>query len=134
MALINESLLTDIKHKSDFVQKTGTGDLDTISGLDNIKDAIMRRIFTTPGSLVHRPTYGAGLKSYVGSPMTINTQQKLALTIQDQVLQEPRISKVNSIQFVNTDQEPEKVFLVVKVEVIGYGEVVAESVPFGEVF
>lgn len=134
MALINEALLTDIKHTSDFVQKTGTGDLDTVSGLDNIKDAIMRRIFTTPGSLAHRPTYGVGLKSFLNAPPTINTQQKLALRVEDQLTQEPRVSGLNSIRLVTRDKTPDQFFLIVKVEVVGYGEVVAQSVPFGEVF
>ncbi len=80
MSQLNEFLKTDIAHKGDFVE-TPSGDLDVISGLDNVKEALFRRLITTPGSIIHRPGYGVGLKNWQNALNTLENQRKLAVKI-----------------------------------------------------
>ena len=94
MANITETFGRDIRHKSDFVKKDNVGDLQTIEGLENYKEALLRRWITTPGSLVHRPDYGAGLMRFKGALSSIPNQRKIASAINEQAMRDPRTEKV----------------------------------------
>jgi phage baseplate assembly protein W len=134
MADITETLLTDIKHIRDFEKLDGVGDISTISGLDNLKQAIIRRVMTTPGSMVHRPTYGAGLKTFLGAPATLGTDREIAKRIDEQLIQDVRIAEVLSVLVERTDNTPDINKVIVSVRVVGYDEILPVEVPFGEVF
>ena len=132
MATVEENLKKDIAFKSDLVLGP-TGDLDTIQGLDNLKEALMRRLITTPGSLIHRPTYGVGIKAYQNAPNTTANQRKLALSIMDQFKEDPRVEAVTSVSVEYKDSTPEIVQVKVSVKVVGYGETTFGFIPFGDV-
>lgn len=135
MANITETLLTDVKHKKDFVKEDAPGgDLTTISGLDNLKEAVLRRIVTEPGSLSHRPDYGVGLKQFQNAPNSLSTQRELANRIVEQLGKERRVAKVNSISITASNTEAEKVFILINVTPVGYDEEIPVEIPFGEVF
>jgi len=133
MTTITEYLGTDLRHEKDFVKTASGGDLQTISGLDNMKAAVLRRIMTTPGDVIHRPNYGVGLPLYQNAPNTAETRRQLASLIEEQLLQDPRIEDVESVSFTNTDSNPELITVAVNVVVRGYGELEVEFKPFGEV-
>lgn len=132
MATIAEFLGKDIKHESDF-ENNGTGDLETVEGLDNIRAAILRRIMTTPGSVAYRPTYGVGILEYQGAPMTLQVQRSIALRLQDQLPLDPRIESVNSVEFIVSDDIPGLLRIIVNVKIKGYGDDQFTFTPFGEV-
>jgi len=134
VAGIEEKLLTDVKHKRDFVREAGGGDLEIISGFDNIKEAIMRRIITEPGSLMHRPTYGVGLKQFQNAPLTVPTKQELAKRINKQLPLDVRVASVESVSFEGDDRQPDTVKLIVSVNLVGFDEAQSVEIPFGEVF
>lgn len=131
MANIEEILGRDIAHKSDYVL-TATGDLDTISGLENIKNALFHRLITSPGSLIHRPNYGVGIKDFQGAPNTIDVKRQMALKIQEQFEQDPRVESVLGVSINSDDLTPEKTEVIVRVRVQGYDELSASFLPFGE--
>jgi phage baseplate assembly protein W len=133
MANLDELLLTDVAHVKDFYRDGSTGDLAPMSGLENIKNAIFRRIFTEKGAIAHLPEYGVGLKSYQNAPLSLANKRALALEIQNQLTQDPRISEVTSLSIENSDREPDKVYIIVKVKVVGYQELAVKFTPFGEV-
>jgi phage baseplate assembly protein W len=133
MANIQEFLGTDLRHEQDFVKTESGGDLQTISGLDNLKAAVIRRIMTLPGEVIHRPNYGAGLTSFQNAPNTQDTRRAIAAKIEEQLLRDPRIEGVESISFSNTDSRPELVTIAVHVLAKGYGELPIEFRPFGEI-
>jgi hypothetical protein len=122
MALLNEILLTDIMHKSDFVKKDDGGDLMAISGLENVKEALLRRLITEPGSLIHRPSYGVGIKRFLNAPGTLATRQALALRIGEQFPRDPRVESVLGVSMMSDDLQPDRVTIVVRVKLVGYGE------------
>lgn len=132
MATITEILLTDLKHDGDLSLASGTGDLATISGLDNIRQALYHRLVTTPGSLAHRPEYGCGLKRFQGAPNTVATQRQIAGIINEQFKRDPRIESVTSTQILFDDVSPEKVTIIVAVKLVGYGDTELKFLPFGE--
>lgn len=131
MATIEEILQNDIAHSADFIVSS-TGDIDTISGLANIKQALFHRLLTSPATLIHRPNYGVGIKDYQNAPATLATKQKLALRIQEQFEQDDRVEEVTGVS-VNFDaQDPSKTVILVRVKVAGYDESSLNFIPFGE--
>ena len=131
MSTVEEALLTDLLHNDD-LRATPSGDLETISGLLNLKQALFHRLITGPGALIHRPDYGVGIKNYQNAVNTIDTQRKLATTIVEQFSRESRINEVSGIRITNDDANPEVVVIYVRIKAAGYDEITLEFKPFGE--
>lgn len=131
MANITEALKTDLAHAGDFVP-TPAGDLGTVSGLANLKQALYHRLVTKPGSLAHRPTYGVGVNLYQNAPNSITIQQELALKIKAQFMQDPRVADVTSVAFDSDDTSPQLTKLSVTVKPVGYSEQEMLFAPFGK--
>lgn len=132
MATIEESLGKDLAFKTDLVRGP-TGDLDTLSGVENVRQALLHRLITVPGSLIHRPTYGVGLKEFQNAPNTLAVLRALAIRIQEQFTQDPRVEKVEGVRIEKDDYQPELVYVIIRVKIVGYGETEVKSTPFGEV-
>lgn len=132
MANINEVLGKDLAFTTDLV-RSPTGDLDTIEGVANVKQALMHRLMTQPGSLIHRPLYGVGIKDFQGAPSSLAVLRQLAQRIQEQFLEDPRVESVEGVRIKREDDRPELVFVIVRVKIVGYGETEVKSIPLGEV-
>ncbi len=130
MATAEEIYLVDIKHRRDYV-RTASGDLELESGEENARQAIIRRIMTNPGSIVHRPDYGVGIKNYQGAVSTLEQKRALGKAIVDQVEQDDRVRSVLGVRIDIDDDTPEKTVLTVRVELVGLGEVPVTITPFG---
>lgn len=122
MPTINEVLKTDLAFTDDFFA-TAAGDFDVVSGLANLKEAILRRILTRPGTIVHRPTYGVGLGDFQNAPLTLSVKRQLANRIREQITLDPRVEEVLSVSVASEDDyAPETVKIGVRCKVVGYGE------------
>ena len=66
-----------------------SGDLATVSGSEAGQQRVLRRLLTNPGDYIWQPDYGAGLGSYVGSPISHAT---IAATIRAQMYKEASVS------------------------------------------
>lgn len=132
MSQLDDFLKKDIAFKSDFVE-TPSGDLEVISGLDNLKEALFRRLITTPGSVIHRPEYGVNLKAYQNSLSNLENQRRLAQTIKEQFELDSRVEEVSGVSFNVDDNKPDMIKVNVKVSVRGYGETGFTFVAFGDV-
>lgn len=130
MANITEVLGTDVKHKGDYVRRS-SGDRDLISGLDNFKEAVLRRIITVPGSIVHRPAYGVGLKLFLNSLSSLSKQQELATKIQEQIELDSRTDEVTGVSISFDPKNPALTYIVVRVRPVGYDEIEMKFEPFG---
>jgi hypothetical protein len=131
MANLEEFLGTDIAFKGDFL-RTATGDLDTISGLESVKNALFHRLITTPGTLIHRPDFGVGIKDFQNAPATLDSQRQLALRIKEQFELDPRVEEVIGVRMNVADLTPDKITVTVRVKIRGYDEEAMEFIPFGE--
>lgn len=130
MANITEVMLTDIMHRKDYV-RTSSGDREKISGLDNYKEALFRRLVTEPGSLIHRPGYGVGIKRFLGALASLSKQRELAGLIQEQFLQDPRTDSVSGVLVQSNVARPDMTYIIVRVRPVGYDEIAIKFEPFG---
>lgn len=129
---MTDLLGTDFAFTDDF-QINQQGDFDTLSGLDNVKQAIYRRLMTVPGTLLHRPTYGCGLISFQGAPMSLGVKRQLAQRIGENLKQDPRIAKVSSVAISATDDQPDSITIAVTANVVSYGTQTFTFKPFAGV-
>lgn len=129
MATAEEIYGRDIAFKGDFIA-SAAGDIETIAGVENVKDAILRRLVTQPGSLVHRPNYGVGVKDFQNRLNSISTQRELAQRISEQLPQDPRVEKVVGMRVESEDMSPELVKIILRVQLVGYGEQTLAFTPF----
>lgn len=132
MSQLDEFLKTDIAHKGDFVV-SASGDLELISGLENLKEALFRRLMTTKGAIIHRPDYGVSIKSFQSALNSIENQRRLAGTIKEQFELDPRVEAVTGVSFKVDDNKPDMIQVNCKVSVRGYGETGFSFVAFGDV-
>lgn len=131
MANLEESLGKDICHISDLL-KSSTGGLQSQIGLDNVQNALFHRLMTSPGSLIHRPTYGVGIKDYQNAPASLSIYRRLAQKIGEQFALDPRVNQVLGVSLDADDATPSRVVLTVRVDIMGYGETAIQYTPFSE--
>lgn len=131
MATVEEVLLTDLLHDDD-LHATASGDLETISGLLNLRQALFHRLITSPGALIHRPDYGVGIKNFQNAVNSIDTKRRLANVIAEQFGRDPRIQEISGIRITNEDANPSQIIIFVRVKALGYDEATLEFKPFGE--
>jgi len=130
MSKLNDNFLIDLRFTGGDFNTTNTGDLDTIDGLDNLRQAIMNRLITVPGSLAHRPNYGAGVKRFQNALSSLDQQRKLLLTIQEQLEQETRIEEITGISFTQDGVNPGQFTIQLKIKPVGLNELDEEFDPF----
>jgi phage baseplate assembly protein W len=126
---ITDALKTDISLMGD-MQVTASGDLMTVSGLNNLQQALFHRLITSPGALVHRPTYGVGILQYQNAPTSFSSQQAIAEAIKDQFEQDPRVQAVVGVSITSEDETPETVTINVTLTPVGYTELSMNFTPF----
>lgn len=107
-------LLRDIAHPC---ERTASGDIATMAGVLNLRRAIGRRLMAMPGSVVHRPEYGAGLPEFLNQPGTPAKQQQLVNRARQHVLKERRVDEV--LQVAVASWEDSKIEITVKVQALG---------------
>ena len=87
------------------VSATATGDWPTVAGRSNLHEAHRRRAITSPGELLHRPEYGAGLVLSVGH--VANTQRLIqaANALRTNAARDRRVADVRaSVTLDDTDR------------------------------
>lgn len=125
-----DTYLTDILHVKD-MGATASGDRALISGEDNLLNALFHNLVTTPGSLIHRPNFGVGIKSFQNRISRLSEQQALALRIKSQFELDPRVEAVSSVKVIYDQTNPSKTVLAIKIKPVGREELTFRSQPFG---
>ena len=101
-------------------------------GVVNLKQALFNRLITVQGSLVHRPTYGVGVKRWQNDIGSLARQRELANTIKEQFEQDERVEELRSVRITKINEQNGTFEVIYKVLVSG-GELIEERVnPFGE--
>lgn len=98
---------------------TPTGDFDTISGEENLRASLERRLFTIKGSLAFRPGYGVGVQRFVGAINSLATHRKIANEIAEQFPQDPRVEKVASVKISPDSSNSQMIHVHVEVVRVG---------------
>ena len=104
------------------VKSSPSGDIELISGLENLKQRLFSRLITTRGTLCHRPDFGVGLLSYVGAISSIDSKRRLASDIKEQLEKDPQVKKVTSVLIEPDDENPSMFEVTYKAEAEGIGE------------
>jgi hypothetical protein len=75
-------------------------DVKTISGIDNLEQAILHRLRTRKGELkdLGHPNYGCEIYSMIGEPNNETTRGLLRLMVIDALRQEPRIDEIVDVE------------------------------------
>jgi len=58
-------------------ESAGTYDLQAVTGDELVRQRVRRGLLTSPGELVHRPEWGAGLIEYQNETATLSRRQEL---------------------------------------------------------
>ncbi len=105
---------------------TASGDVRTVTGRDNLAQAIVNRLLTRQGELARlgHPQYGSRLHLLVGDVQNARTRGRAEIYIRDSLAQEPRIQAVTRIAFAppGRGQERETLYVSITVQPTGSGE------------
>ena len=85
---------------------SGTSDIATITGMDNLYQAIQHRLLTPMGSLKLHPTYGSRLKTLLGKGSNQVVEMLVKMMISESLQYEERIALVQNVsaKFSRTSQ------------------------------
>lgn len=73
---------------------TNKGDLATVKGIDNLKQAIIIRLATPYGSLLHHPNYGTKLYKFIGERDTYENREKMKIEIERTIRCDRRVKDI----------------------------------------
>ncbi len=83
--------------------QTGESDLETLSTLDNLRQALLLRFLTQQGelALLGHPDYGSRLHELIGQPNTSSTRNRAKMFTLVALAAEPRVARVLSVDVVS---------------------------------
>ncbi len=108
-------------------------DLATVSGVDNIEQALLLRFLTPRGalSILGHPEYGSRLFSLIGELNNATNRNRAKLYVLEALAQEPRIGQVFSVRVTtNREATPTRIDIAISAEVAESGEVLNLVFPF----
>ena len=92
--------MTSDREPVDLLAAAG-GDVRTVSGRENLAQAVVNRLLTRRGELARlgHPQYGSRLHLLVGEPQNARTRGLAEIYIRESLAQEPRIQAVTRVAF-----------------------------------
>jgi len=116
------------------IEVTGKGDLKTVTGRDNMVQAIRNRLGTRVGELeeLGHPDYGSYLDMVVGEPNIPDTHRIIEALVRDCLSQDPRIESILDVQVSasDVDKREGRVMINVDIRIIESGERLRIEYPF----
>jgi phage baseplate assembly protein W len=109
------------------MEANNRGDLKTVKGIQNLKQAIMIRLCTPLGSLLHHPNFGSRIQEYLGQKDTFQNTYKIKLEIERVIRGDERVSDIVIETFKLTFG---RIDVNLKITAIGIDEVVNMGVSF----
>lgn len=93
------------------------GDLQLVSGRENLGQAIVHRILTRQGELAElgHPRYGSRLHELIGRPNNEATRDLVRLYVKECVMQERRVKEIAAIRVTPYSGNPHAVVLDITV-------------------
>ena len=95
-------------------------DLETLSGVSNLQQALMLRFLTPVGDLADlgHPTYGCRLAELIGELNTQTTRNRAKLFVLQALGEEPRVKKVLDVQVTPSSARREQIDIEVRLVAI----------------
>lgn len=95
--LLSSTLGRDIYQADDY-KRTPTGDIATVSGLENLLLRIDRMLITNPGEIFHRPDFGIGIRRFLNQSNSSDQIARMKNAIIKNLSQDSDIQKVSAVQ------------------------------------
>lgn len=94
----------------------GASDLETVDGLDNLRQALTLRLLVGQGELtaLGHPRYGSRIHELVGEPLDAPNRELLRRYVRRALLGDPRVAEVTRVDVVPSADTPG----VVRVEAV----------------
>ncbi len=111
-------------------ERTGRTDLETLTRVNNLKQALMLRFLTPVGEMavLGHPNYGSRLSELIGQPNTETTRNRAKMFTLLALGQEPRVAEVLSVTVTTARSNRNQINIDVSLRVI------QESTPLNLVF
>ncbi len=91
-----DALGTDLLHE-DELPLDGAGDYIEVSGEDNLRLSLRRRMIVRPGEYKFRPNFGVGILDFLKKPLTSSRLDEIRTRIVNSFGSERRLESVSSI-------------------------------------
>ena len=98
---------------------TNTKDVERVHGLDNLRQAVLNRLLTVPGTIPLKPAYGIGLKRWQGRLDTLTAREEIMREMLEQFSSDERIDEVQSLRIVRSDSNPGQFTVEIKILAVG---------------
>jgi phage baseplate assembly protein W len=107
-------------------------DLETLAGVDNLKQALLLRFLTPAGDLapLGHPTYGCRLHELIGELNTQTTRNRAKLYVLQALGEEPRVKQVLGVQVTPNRARREQIDIQVQLVAIDGQTVLNLVFPF----
>jgi phage baseplate assembly protein W len=118
-------------HTQTRAEPPGT-DLDTLAGLDNLRQALLLRFLTHVGELapLGHPTYGSRLEELLGELNTETTRNRAKMFVLQALAEEPRVAEVLSVTARQNRADRTQVDIDVSLVALGTDTVLNLVFPF----
>ncbi len=105
------------------------GDLKTVRGIKNYKQALIMRLATPEGALLHHKDYGSRLHMLVGDKGTFETVHKIKIEVERVIRSDARTDDIN---FESVSLEGDTLFLKLAIKPVGFDVAFMLSLTLGE--
>ncbi|QKE56354.1 baseplate assembly protein [Bacillus phage YungSlug] len=112
------------------MEANNKGDLKTVRGVRNLKQALLMRLSIPLGGLLHHPLYGTGLHDLLGVPNTYDNQQKIRIEIERTIRADKRVKDILIDSFT---LEKDTIKVTIKITAIGLEEIINMGFTLGKV-
>lgn len=112
------------------MEANNKGDLKTVRGVRNLKQALLMRLSTPLGGLLHHPLYGTELHDLLGVPNTYDNQQKIKIEIERTIRADKRVKDIVIDKF---GLEKDTIKVEIKITAIGLDEIINMGFTLGKV-
>lgn len=101
--------------------QTGGDDLETLTGVENLKQALLLRFSIHVGelALLGHKDYGSRLHELIGEPNTETNRNRAKLYVLQALGAEPRIEKVLNVQVTSNPRKRDRIDIKVSAKVLG---------------
>lgn len=88
----------NLSYEFGMLRKSTNNDLLLVAGLDNLKQALVRRVTTPEGSLLGHPEYGSRFYQYIGKALSYQIPELLKIETSRCLKGDPRVKDVSDIE------------------------------------
>lgn len=117
-----EELGIDIRFDVDVIPSL-TGDMETISAWDNVKQALWNRLRTYLSSLPAHPEYGSLLLDLVSAPNTEETRALAEYYVRQALMEDPRIAIIQDLEVISLGEDGFRIWAQVTLTTDETGEI-----------